>query len=137
MTRVTAPLFIENHFTFKIYRKSILRNIEKFFGAQDVETGRNDFDSEFIIKSNNEYKVKALLQSQEVRNILLTLNEVNLEISDKKGVFEEQLPDDHYNLCYYTDGEITNVAQLKSLLKLFEAMLDKLSEMNIIDSAHR
>ncbi|TGD59806.1 hypothetical protein [Flavobacterium humi] len=132
MTRVVAPIVITDNFRFEIYRQTFPRNIGKIFGAQDIEIGRPDFDKEFIIKSNNGLKIKTLLQNQEIRHLIFLQKEVNIEISDHKGVYEEKLPENHFELSFYADGEIKDIEQLKSLLGLFKAMLDKLDEMKAI-----
>ena len=53
-------------FRFTIYRKSIFSDLGKLLGMQDIEVGDPDFDEAFIIKGNDESKVRELLrQSQD------------------------------------------------------------------------
>lgn len=92
-TRVIAPIALSNNFRFEIYREGFIRKVEKLFGAQDIEIGDADFDKSFTIKSTNEFKIKTLLRNKDIRSILEYQKEVNLIISDKKGIWEGKLPD--------------------------------------------
>ncbi|MBF4516264.1 hypothetical protein IRZ71_07920 [Flavobacterium sp. ANB] len=133
MTRVIVPITLKDNFRFEIFNEGFVRNIEKLFGAQDVEIGYPDFDKAFIIKSNNELKIKTLLRNKEIRNLILSQKEVNIQISNQKGIWEEKLPDNEYELSYFIDGEIHNMQTLKSLLEMFKLILDELYQMNSIN----
>ena len=132
MTRVIAPINLTDNFQFEIYREGFVRKIEKLFGAQDVEIGYSEFDKAFTIKSNNEFKIKTFLRNKEIRNAIQTHKDVNILISDQKGIWEEKLPKNAFELSYYIDGEVHDLATLKSLLELFKIMLDELHQMNSI-----
>ena len=131
-TRIIVPLNIINNFRFEIYREGFIRKIEKIFGGQDVKIGYPEFDKAFTIKSNNEFKIKTLLQNKEIRTLLESQEEVNLMISDQQGIWEEKLPESEYELSYFIDGEIHDFETLKSLLQLFKLILDNLHQMNLI-----
>lgn len=132
MTRVVVPVTLNDKFKFEIYREGFVRKIEKLFRAQDVETGYPDFDKTFTIKSNNEFKIKTLLRNKELRKLIESQRDVNIQISDQKGIWEDKLPENEYELSYFTDGEIDNIETLKSLLELFKVILNELFEMNSI-----
>lgn len=131
-TRIIAPITLADNFRFELYREGFIRKVEKLFGAQDIEIGDVDFDKVFTIKSNNEFKIKTLLQNKDIKNLIQSQKEVNLVISDQKGIWEEKLPKGEFELSYYVDGEIHNFESLKSLLKLFKLILDELYLMKSI-----
>ena len=131
-TRVIAPVALSNNFKFEIYREGFIRKIEKIFGAQDVEIGYPEFDKAFTIKSNNEFKIKTLLQNKEIRSSLDSQKEVNIQVSDQEGIWGKDLPQGEHELSYYIDGEVDDLEIPKSLLKLFKLVLDDLYQMNII-----
>lgn len=131
-TRVITPITLSNNFRFEIYREGFIRKIEKIFGAQDIEIEDSDFDKAFTIKSNNEFKIKALLRNKEIKSFLLSQKEVNLMISDQKGIWEEKLPEKEFELSYYINVEIQDLNTLKSILQLFKLILDELYMMNSI-----
>lgn len=134
MTRVIVPFISVDNFKFQIYRNSFLRKIEGLFGVQDVKIGRTDFDKAFVIKSNNVFKIKSLLQNQKIRRIIELQKEVNILISDQKGIWDEKLPENEFELSFFADGEIRDFECLKSLLNLFKEMIDSLYQMKSIDN---
>lgn len=132
MTRVVVPISLNDNFRFEIYHEGFIRRIEKFFGAQDIEIGIPDFDKAFTIKSNNEFKIKALLRNKEIRNLIDSQTDLNILISHQKGIWENKLPQNEFELSYFADGEIENIETLKSLLSLVKALLDELHQMKSI-----
>lgn len=131
-TRVIVPINLKGDFKFEIYNEGFVRKIEKFFGAQDIQIGFTDFDKAFIIKSNNEFKIKTLLRNKEIRNLIASQKDVNFLISDKKGIWEEKLPQNEFELSYFTDGKIQDTNIVNELLKLFKLTLDEMLQNDVI-----
>jgi hypothetical protein len=132
MTRVMVSFNSFENFELEIYRSGIIRNIEKLFGAQDVKIGRNDFDKKFIIKTNNEHKIRTILQNEKIRKLIEIQKNINIVISNEKGIWEGKLPENKYELCFYDDGEIKDIERLKSILNLFKEFIDELKNLKII-----
>jgi len=132
MTRVIAPISLSDGFRFEIYREGFIQKIEKLFGIQDIEIGYPDFDKGFIIKSNNGFKIKKILSNKEIRDFLQSLKDVNIKISDQKGIWEQKLPENNFELSYYIDGQIQDLKTLNELLNLFKLLLDGIQETNSI-----
>lgn len=132
MTRVIVPINLKSNFKFEIYSEGFIRKIEKIFGAQDIEIGNLQFDKSFSIKSNNELKVKSLLRNTTIQNLLLEQKDVNIQISDQKGIWEQKLPENEFELSYYLNGKVTDFNILNQLLELFRLVLDELIEINVI-----
>jgi hypothetical protein len=86
-----------------------------------------------VIKANNEFKIKSLLQNHKIRNLIEVQKEMNIEVSDQKGIWEEKLPEKEFELSYFMEGEIKDVEELKLLLRLFKEILDELYQMKSID----
>ena len=137
MTRVIAPIIAVDDFRFELYRNGFVRKIEKIFGAQDVEIGRAEFDKAFVIKTNNEFRIKTLLQNQKIRSLIEAQKDVSIIISDQKGIWEGNLPKGELELAFYADGEIKDFEVFKSLLLLFKQLLDKLEEMDAVKNSNR
>ncbi len=132
MTRVIAPITLADNFKFEIYREGFVRKVEKLFGAQDIEIGYADFDKAFTIKSNNELKIKTLLRNKEIRNLISSQADVNIQISNYQGIWEKELPKNEFELSYFMDGKIQDIEILKSLIELFKLILDGLHDINAI-----
>ncbi|MDX6181923.1 hypothetical protein SGQ44_04715 [Flavobacterium sp. Fl-77] len=132
-TRIITPIILIDNFRFEIYREGFTRKIEKLFGAQDLKIDDNQFDKSFIIKSNNKFKIKKLLQNKELKNQLELQKEVNLQISDQKGIWGEKLPKDQFELSFFLNRKVRDLELLKAILKLFKIILDDLHEMKAIE----
>lgn len=133
MTRVITPITLKDNFKFEIYREGFVRKIEKLFGAQDIQIGYPDFDNAFTIKSNNEFKIKTLLRNKEIRNLIASQKDVNIQILNYHGIWENELSENEFELSYFIDGHIKDIETLKSLLALFKLILDDLYQMNAIN----
>ncbi|WP_343614312.1 hypothetical protein [Flavobacterium sp.] len=132
MTRIVAPITLKDNFKFEIYKEGFIRKIEKIFGAEDIEIGYDDFDKMFTIKSNNEFKIKTLLRNKEIRDLISSQKDVNIQISDQKGIWEQKLPENEFELSYFIDGEILDLNTLNQLLQLFKLTIDAMLEMKSI-----
>jgi hypothetical protein len=132
LTRVVVPINLKNNYKLEIYKEGFIRKIEKFFGAQDIQIGYPEFDKAFTIKSNNEFKTKTLLQNKNLRDIIASQKDINIQILDTKGIWGKKLPDNEFELSYYTDGEVDDLEVLKSLLELIKVLLNDLYQLNLI-----
>lgn len=133
MTRIIAPINSNDGFEFEIYKEGFIRKIEKLFGAQDIQIGHDDFDKAFIIKSKNEFKLKSLLRNKQIRTLLLEIKDVNFQISDQMGIWEQKLLENQFELSFYFDEKITDLQKLEKILKLFKMVLDELQQINAIE----
>ncbi|WP_052123278.1 hypothetical protein [Flavobacterium beibuense] len=133
-TRVTVPINTNYEFNFEVYRKSLLSSIGKLFGMQEIEIGNTKFDRDFIIKSNNGFKIKQLLNNQEIRHSIEQLKGVYITTSKKEGIWGKKLPEGKTELTLYTYDDITDFEMLKAFYDLLTILLDKLENMDYIKS---
>jgi hypothetical protein len=131
-SRVIFAYQAVDNFRFEIYNNGFVRSIEKFFGAQDIEIGRAEFDKKYIVKSNSPLKIKSFLQNEAIRKDIESLEEVNILISDQKGIWEEKLPEREFELSYFASKKIKDIGEFKVLLSLFEKMIDELNLLKLI-----
>jgi hypothetical protein len=128
-TRLRAPYVNKDGFRFTIYRKSFFSDIGKWFGMQDVEVGHAEFDEAFIIKGNDEQKLRELFADENIRQLLEMQSAANLTVKDDEGWFASTFPDGVDELHFSTLGVIKDVDRLKSLYYLFAAVLDRLCQI--------
>jgi hypothetical protein len=131
-TRVRFSYISEQDFVFKIYRNGIVRTLEKLIGAQDVKIGFDEFDRAFIIKSNDNYKIFDLLKVEALRNLIEVQEDVNIEVSKNKGVWGDALPENEFELCFYSEKIINDVDKLEKIYELFIVIINRLLEMKVI-----
>ena len=112
-TRMKAPFQNKDGFQFTIFRMGLVGKLDKALGAQDIDIGDPDFDRDFVIKGNNESKVRALFANQRLRQLIQVQRSIRLGIKDNALLFE-------------TQGVIKDVERLKSLFELFKETLHQL-----------
>jgi len=67
-------------FIFSLYREKPLHQISKAFGMQDIVLGAKDFDSHFIVKSNNEAVLRQIMIDAKLRDLILQEETEDLRI---------------------------------------------------------
>ncbi|SCZ10114.1 DUF3137 domain-containing protein [Alkaliphilus peptidifermentans] len=129
-TRIRAPFKNNNGFRFKVYSKGIFSDIGKMMGMQDIQIGVDDFDEKYIVKGNDEEKVKALIINKDLRALINGQPKISLEIKDKDGAFNK-VPEG-VDIIYFNEaGVIKDVERLKQLFLLFANTLDHLCKMGV------
>ena len=132
-TRMRAPFINKDGFYFNIYRSSIFSGLGKFFGMQDIEIGEPLFDDQFIIKGNDEDRVRLLLDDDELKRLLNLEPQVAFKISDDEGFFAQTYPDGVDLLQFRCHGVIRDTHRIKNLFEIFSCLLTRLVH---IDSAY-
>lgn len=128
-TRLRAPFVSRDGFSFNIYRKGLFSELGKRLGMQDIETGQSAaFDEDFIVKGNDEAKVRSLFANPEIRRLIAVQPKIRLEIKDKDRPFDG-FPEEVDELVFHVHGVIKDVARLRGLFDLFAEVLDELCRM--------
>ena len=130
LTRVTIPFISNDNFRFEIFEKNIFYTIAKVFGFQDIQIGDKEFDFRFNIKSNNEIKIKAILENADLRTLITKLNKFNIQTSDQKGIWEEKLPENELELSVYFNDEIFDTETLLITKNLIIDIINTMSKNN-------
>ena len=125
-TRMRAPYVNADNFRFTIYRKGVFTNIGKFFGMQDVEVGVPEFDEAFVIKGNDESKLRALFANAKIRQLIETQPDIHLEVRDDEGWFGPHFPQGVDELRFQVKGVIKDITRLKNLFDVFAEVLNYL-----------
>jgi hypothetical protein len=125
-TRMRAPFVNPERFRFTIYRKGFFSEFCKLLGMQDIDVGHFEFDEAFIIKGNDEERVRELFANPEVRQLIQAQPKIWLTVKDIKGWFGFRSADGVDELHFQVLGVIKDVERLKILFDLFAALLDQL-----------
>jgi len=125
-TRMRAPYVNPDEFRFTIYRKGFFSGLGKMLGMQDIEVGHPAFDDAFIIKGNNESKLRALFANPRIRELIEAQPSIHLEVKNDEGWFGPSFPDGVDELCFQVVGVIKDVERLKSVFDLFSEVLNHL-----------
>ena len=125
-TRLRAPYVNPDGFRFRVYRHGIFSDLGKLFGMQDVEVGQPEFDRDFIIKGNDEGKLRQLFANPKIRELISGQKDINFSVKDDEGWFGPTFPDGVDELAFLVVGVIKDVERLKHLYELFAETLDEL-----------
>ena len=132
-TRMRVPFKNKDQLYFKIFPENFFSPVGKFFGLQDIQIGDSFFDDSFVIKGNNESRIKEFLSDSRVRELIQAQPRVHLEVKDDEGWFGASFPAGVDELYFETYGVIKDPHTVKLLFELFTTILDRLVE---IDSAY-
>ena len=125
-TRMRAPFVNADDFYFKIYREGVFSGLGTLLGMQDINIGYEDFDSNFVIKSNDEEKVAQLLSKDEIRRLIDAQPSISLEIKNDEGFFGPYFPEGVDELYFQVPGVLKDLEVLKALYHLFAEVLTQL-----------
>jgi hypothetical protein len=112
--RLRAPYVYPEGFRFTIYRKGFFSDLGKLLGMQDIEVGDPEFDEAFIIKGNDEERVRDLFVNPKIRQLIQAQPKVRLEVKDSEGWFGPRFPDDVDELHFEVLDVIKDVERLQS-----------------------
>jgi len=128
-TRMRAPFVDPEGFRFTVYRKGIFSEIGKWFGMQDIEIGDRRFDQDFILKSNQEMKLRELLGSSKIRELINQQPDIYFAVKEDEGFFGSRFPKGVDELYFQVVGVLKDIERLKLLYDLFAETLDQLSRI--------
>ena len=134
-TRMRAPYVNPDGFHFNIYRQGFFSNLGKKLGMQDVTVGYSQFDDDFIIKGNDEWKLRRLFANEKIRDLLSALPDIHFYVRDDEEKIwgGRNLPSGVDELYFQVMGVIKDVDRLKRLYDLFSETLDELCRMGSAD----
>lgn len=128
-TRIRVPFINVDDFRFKVYNKNILNTIGKEVDMEEMKTENEEFDNNYIIKTNNIEKMKTIISKEKIFDIIARQKKINLEIRDDEGKFGVEFPQNIDEIYFHTLGIIKDGERLKDLYNLFCELLDLLCEI--------
>ena len=128
-TRMRAPYANPDGFRFTIYRRGVFTALGKLLGMQDVEVGYEEFDRDFVIKGNDENKLRQLFANAKLRDLISAQKDIKFSVKDDEGWFGAKFPDGVDELAFVVAGIIKDIDRLKKLFELFAETLDELCRM--------
>jgi hypothetical protein len=135
-TTLKVPFAASSDFRFRITQEGIFSAVGKYLNFNDIETNDKKFDNEFYIKGNDETLVKRMLIDDSIRKIMLSLKEMDLEVTADTGSWGTDLPHRVLILKYECLGVIKDVNTIEKILILLSKILDRLLEMGVILKYH-
>jgi hypothetical protein len=128
-TRLRAPYVNPDGFRFSVRRRHLFDGIGRLLGLQDVVIGHAAFDEAFVVKSNDEPKVRRLLRMPRIRELLEAQPSVQFQVCDDEGWFGRKFPDGTDELHFIAGGVVKDPALLKGMFALFAETLHGLCQI--------
>ena len=131
-TRMRAPYVNPDGFQFTIYRRGMFSDLGKWLGMQEVTVGNPQFDGDFIIKGNDEAKLRRLFADAKLRELISAQPDIHFCVKEDENRFRggQNFPPDVDELYFRVTGVIKDVGRLKQLFDLFAETLDELCRMD-------
>lgn len=118
-----------DQFRFAIHEEGFFDDLGKFFGMQDVEIGYPEFDKAFIIKTNDESRVRTIFTDDEARSILLTLKDFTFEVVLTESETNGDVNDSILELII--EEGITDPIRLRHLYRVFFGTLNLIDPFSL------
>jgi hypothetical protein len=106
-------------YRFALHEESFFDDLGKFFGMQDVEIGYPDFDERILVKTNDEGRVRTMLNDDTTRQLLLSLEDFTFEIV----VPDEDPQNQDSTLELIIEDGITDPVRLRQIYRIFFGIL--------------
>jgi hypothetical protein len=129
-TRLRAAYVNADGFQFTIYRARAFSPLGRLLRLQDITVGHPRFDRDFVIKGNDEAKVRQLFADAHMRDLLSAQPTVHLQVKDDEGWFRDDYPDGVDELYFRAPGIIDDIDRLHALYNLFGVTLNHLCHMD-------
>ncbi|MBI5364826.1 MAG: DUF3137 domain-containing protein [Planctomycetes bacterium] len=126
MSRMRAPFVNADGLRMKLSREHVFTKVGKWLGMQDIQIGVPEFDKTFLIRSNDERKVREFLANEKLRALLLAEKDADLSVEDDEGWFGTKFPENTDELRMAWHGHEKNPARIERLFELFAEALDQM-----------
>lgn len=127
-TRFRVAFENPEDFHFKLVPQGLLDTVGKLLGLQDVELGDPEFDKAFLIKSNDEARVREVLDDPVLRQFLREEPEAFVGLVSVHGDRAAQFPDGVEEVVMEIPGKVVDIERLKRLYMTFARTLSGLCE---------
>ena len=117
-----------------LYRENLFTDVQKLFGMQDIKIGDAQFDSQFVIKSNQPEKIREFLANDQLKQLIDFQEHTRIEIMGTEASFNGPHPNGADELYLACDLQIVYKRDLEYLFQLFTTTLDRLTEIGIIQT---
>lgn len=123
---MTALYVRRDGFRFKVGHKGwFARPWRKLFGVKDIPVGYPEFDTDFFVKGNDEFKVRALFANRRIRELIQSQPSIDFKVLEResRGSAAQGVNMLHCDLGLEI---ITDIERLKCLFQLFQETLNQL-----------
>jgi hypothetical protein len=129
-TRLRAPVLNTEGFRFAIYQKTVLSRIAEYFAMDCIVTGYPMIDDAYVVRTNDEERIRGLLSKEEIRIRIEALRDFYLHLHEDEGFHADQYPGGVEELYLEVPDVIDDIDRLKQCYELFSLVLQTLDSTN-------
>ncbi len=134
-TSARAAFAGSDWFRCSIRRKTVMADLLVWLGMQDVQVGHPEFDSEFVVKGNDDAEIRQLFADGRLRALLLAHPGGRLQVTDPEQSMHAAPEDATHGLgevVYERPGRAPDAADLHAMAAVVGETLDQLLRMGAI-----
>ncbi len=128
-TRLRVPYYNPSAFRFRLYRASFFTPLGKMLGMRAIPTGDGAFDEDFVLKSRDEVRARALFAPAAIRSMVRSQPRIRLEAKGDECWFGTRFPPNVNELRFTAAGVMKDPDVVEALFPLFAAVLRRLCEL--------
>jgi hypothetical protein len=126
--QMRAAFISKDGFRFRIGIRTMIGGLVKLLGMQEIRISYPDFDRQYVIRSNDESKVRALFANPRIRELIELIPPRDMDTFEVNHW--EKAPEEALQLQFYLRYWLkSDVERLKSLYDLFVETLSELVRM--------
>jgi hypothetical protein len=125
-TRVRAPFTGSDDFKLTVARRTWLSRFVIVPRARTIKVGSRMFDEKYIARTNSEGRARSLLNTSEVRSLIMVQPSLRLQIRRPSWSRRRTLSEGARDVIVRTTGVVTDPARLEDYVMLVAHTLDGL-----------
>ncbi len=125
-TRIRAPFTGSDDFKLTVARRNWLSRFDIVLRARTIKVGSRMFDEKYVTRTNNEGRARSLLNSSEVRGLIMVQPSLRLEIRRPSWSRRRKLSEGARDVIVQTTGVVTDPVRLENYVMLVAHTLDQL-----------
>lgn len=128
-TRIRAPYFRRDDFTFDIYRHNFFTRIGTRLGLQDIPVGDPAFDEAFVIQGNDSNKLADFFANPDIKTLIGYQPSIRLKIVHRDRWLKKYYQPGVSMLQFEVMERIVIPERMMDLYRMIELALDHLCEI--------
>ena len=125
-TRVRAPFTGTDDFKLTLACRSWLSRFDIVLRARTIKVGNRMFDEKYVTRTNHEGRARALLNSSDIRRLIMVQPSLRFEIGRPSWSRRRELSEGARDVIAQTTGVVTDPVRLEHFVMLVSHTLDQL-----------
>jgi hypothetical protein len=126
-TRFRGACANPDGFRVHVFRQELVHGLGRLLGMQDVRVGDPKLDPMFVIKTNDEGRVRRLMDDEPLRTLMQNEPDLEVTIRDRSEDFSEAFPEGVDELVVEVPGKIEEKEHLRRLYDIFGLLLGRIA----------